>query len=324
MCGGDPKCVSACPYGTLSYVSNSAIAGYFQTEDMLSHGTSLCAGCPAEVALRLTLRVLGRNTILFGAPGCIAHVIVGTETLVGTALAASACLLDNVASLMTGVRRYYKHNGRDVNLVSFVGNGATADIGFQALSGAVERHENFIYICYDNEGYMNTGVQRSSTTPYQAWTTTSPVGKIAHGKEQPGKNIPLLMVFNGASYVATATIAFLEDYVRKLSKAMLVKDGVAYIHLYSPCPVGWRAQQDSAIQISQVAVETNYFPLWEAEHGRIRITREITIPKPVGELTKLMGKFSHLSDEGLEQLQQLVNSNLLLLEQLEQHVILPH
>jgi len=310
MCRGDPKCVSACPYGVLSYVENSTITDYFQTEDMLSRGTSLCAGCPAEVALRLTLRVLGRNTILFGAPGCLTTTIVGQETMVGSELPAAACLLNNVASVMTGVRRYYKHIDRDVNLVAFVGDGATADIGFQALSGAVERRENFIYICYDNEGYMITGIQRSGTTPYRAWTTTSPVGEMAHGKEEPSKNMPLLMVFNGASYVATATIALLKDYIQKLEKAMKVKDGVAYIHLYSPCPTGWRAPQDSAIQISRLAVETNYLPLWEAEHGRIRLTQEVSNPRPVSELTSLMGKFSHLNKEEVAEFQRGVDDSL--------------
>lgn len=309
MCDGEPRCVAACPYGVLSYIKNSAIMNYLQAEDMLPQGTSLCPGCPVEVALRLMLRVLGRNTILFAAPGCLTATIVGEGTMVGTQLAAASCLLDNVASVMTGVRRYYEHIGRDVNLVAFVGDGATADIGFQALSGAAERRENFIYICYDNEGYMNTGIQRSSTTPYGAWTTTSPVGKMAHGKEQPAKNIPLLMVFNGASYVATANIAFLEDYAKKLTKAMEVKDGVAYVHLYSPCVTGWRAPQDSAVEISRLAVETNYFPLWEADHGRIRLTHQVSNPRPVSELVKLMQKFSHLSEEELAELQRLVNNS---------------
>lgn len=309
MCDGDPKCVAACPYNVLSYVKNRSITSYFQTEDMLSRGTSLCPGCPAEVALRLTLRVLGRNTILFSAPGCLTTTILGQETMPGTQLSAASCLLDNVASQMSGVRRYYKRIGRDVNLVAFVGDGATADIGFQALSGAAERRENLIYICYDNEGYMNTGVQRSGTTPYLAWTTTSPVGEMAHGKEQPSKNIPLLMALHNASYVATATIAFLEDYIQKLAKAMQVKDGMAYIHLYSPCPTGWRASPESTVQVSRLAVETNYFPLWEAEYGKIRITHKVSNPKPILELTKLMRKFSHLTEEELAELQQVTNNS---------------
>jgi pyruvate/2-oxoacid:ferredoxin oxidoreductase beta subunit len=309
MCGGDPKCASVCPYEVITHIKNSTIVRYFETEDMLSPGTSLCPGCPAEVALRTTLRILGRNTILFSAGGCLTPLILGQQTKVGTQLAAASCLLGNVASVMTGVRRYYKHIGRDVNLVAFVGDGATADIGFQALSGAAERQENFVYICYDNEGYMNTGIQRSSTTPYKAWTTSSPLGKMTHGKEQPSKNMPLLMAVHGISYVATATVAFLQDYAEKLTKAMQVKDGMVYIHLYSPCHTGWRASQDRDIQISRLAVETNYFPLWEAEHGKIRITHNVPNPKPLSELTGLLGKFSHLNEEELAEFQQIVNNS---------------
>jgi len=310
MCDGKPKCVEACPYDVLSYIKNSPIEGYLQEKDLLVPGTTLCLGCPAELALRFTLRVFGRNTIVFTAPGCIATTLMGLNTKVGTYIACSSTLLTNVASVMGGVRRYYQHIGREVNLVAFVGDGATADVGFQSLSGAAERGENIVYICYDNEGYMNTGIQRSGTTPLRAWTTTSPVGKIAQGKEQPGKNMPLIMLWHGVPYVATASIAYLEDYARKLKKAMQVKDGMAYIHLYSPCPTGWRTPQDSAIQISRLAVETNYFPLWEAENGKIHITQEVTNPRPISELTKLMGKFSHLNEEELEEFQQLVNANV--------------
>jgi pyruvate/2-oxoacid:ferredoxin oxidoreductase beta subunit len=203
--------------------------------------------------------------------------------------------------------------------VAFVGDGATADIGFQPLSGAAERRENIIYICYDNEGYMNTGIQRSSTTPPGAWTTTSPVGEFSRGKEYPRKNMPLIMVAHGVSYVATASIAYLEDYVQKLTKAMKVKDGLAYIHLYSPCPTGWRSSPENALSLARLAVETNYFTLWEAEYGEIRLTQEISHPKPVSEFTKLIGKFSHFGEEELAQFQKLVDSEFMLIKNLVTH-----
>jgi len=309
MCDGKPRCVEACPYHVLSYTKNAPIQRYLQEEDLCSPGATLCQGCPAELALRFTLRVLGRNTIVFTAPGCIATTLMGLNTMVGTHIACTSTLLTNVASVMTGVRRYYKRIGRDVNLLAYVGDGATADVGFQSLSGAAERGENILYVCYDNEGYMNTGIQRSGTTPLRAWTTTSPVGKIAHGKEQPSKNIPLIMVYHGVPYVATASVAYLEDYAQKLAKAMQIKNGMAYIHLYSPCPTGWRTPSEIAVDICRVAVETNYFPLWEAENGKIHITQEVTNPRPISEFTKLVGKFSHLNEEELEQFQQLVNAN---------------
>ena len=243
---------------------------------------------------------------------------MGLNTMVGTHIACTSTLLTNVASVMSGVRRYYKHIGRDVTLLAYVGDGATADVGFQSLSGAAERGENILYVCYDNEGYMNTGIQRSGTTPLGAWTTTSPVGKIVQGKEQPSKNMPLLMFWHGVSYVATASVAYLDDYAKKLVKAMQVKDGMAYIHLYSPCPTGWRTPAEIAVDIARIAVETNYFPLWEAEHGKIRMTKEIDNPKSISELTKVMRKFSHLSEEELEEFQQLVNTRFATLKGLAQ------
>ncbi len=309
MCDGAPKCVEACPYQVLTYIKNSPIESYIQVADPVTPGATPCQGCPAELALRFTLQVLGKNTILFTAPGCLATTLQGLDTEVGTRTACSSTLLTNAASVMTGVSRYHRLKGKDVNLLAFVGDGATADAGFQALSGAAERQEHFIYVCYDNEGYMNTGIQRSGTTPLKAWTTTSPVGEVVHGKEQPGKNMPLIMLHHGIRYVATATAAYLEDYAQKLAKAMQTKNGMAYIHLYSPCPIGWRALLDSAIRISRLAVETNYFPLWEAENGRVRITREIANPKPVSEFTRLSGKFSHINEEELAQLQRLVDEN---------------
>ncbi|MBT9162030.1 MAG: NADH-dependent phenylglyoxylate dehydrogenase subunit beta [Dehalococcoidia bacterium] len=155
---------------------------------------------------------------------------------------------------------------------------------------------------------MNTGIQRSSTTPLRAWTTTSPVGKTTQGKEQPAKNMPLIMAAHEVAYVATATVAYLEDYAKKLTRAMEIKGGLAYIHLHSPCVVGWRAPSESAINICRLAVETNYFPLWEYEGGEYRFTHTVDGPKPMTEYVKLMQKFSHLDEAGIAELQQLVNS----------------
>jgi pyruvate/2-oxoacid:ferredoxin oxidoreductase beta subunit len=192
-------------------------------------------------------------------------------------------------------------------VVAFLGDGATADVGFQNLSGAAERGENLIYICYDNEAYMNTGVQRSGTTPRSTWTFTTPVGPKRRGKEQPTKYMPLIMALHGVPYVATAAISNLEDYATKLSKAISIKDGMAYIHLFSPCPTGWRAPLDMTVELSRMAVETNYFPLWEMEHGKYRLTYEVKNPKPIQEYTKLMGRFAHLTKPELESFQQAAN-----------------
>lgn len=311
LCDGNPKCVQACPYHILDYLKNSITKSYLNEADLYSPGTGLCMGCPVELAFRFALKVLGENTVVFNAPGCAMFSITGWADMPGTHVACCSCLLDNVASCMTGVRRYYEHIGKEVNVVAFVGDGATADVGFQCLSGAAERQERLLYICYDNEGYMNTGIQRSSTTPVTAWTTTTPAGKMT-----PAKNVPLLMVFHKVTYVATATVAYLEDYAKKLTKAMQVKDGMAYIHLLTPCPAGWKFSPHRSIEISRLAVQTNYFPLWEARNGEIRLTHEVSRPKPIQEYTQLIGKYSHLNREDLGQLQQSVDENFSMLKKL--------
>ena len=308
-CDGEPKCVDSCEYGVLSLLRTQRMSSYLRTDDPFVKGTGLCFGCPAELAARLTMRILGDDTFLFSAPGCACLGIVGLGTETTTRLPATMCLMTNVPSTMTGVKRYYKSQGKDVRVVAFVGDGVTVDIGFQPLSGAAERGENIIYICYDNEAYMNTGVQRSGSTPLGAWTNTSPVGRIRRGKERPAKNMPLLMAFHQVPYVATATIAHLEDYARKLEKAREVKDGLVYIHLLSPCPTGWRSPTDSALEVCQAAVDTNFFPLWEAEYGRFRLTNEVKHPKPVRAYTGLMGRFGHLRNDEIEELQRTVDSD---------------
>jgi pyruvate/2-oxoacid:ferredoxin oxidoreductase beta subunit len=293
----------------------------FKTEDLVSHGTNFCAGCPAELAIRFTLRVLGKETILVGCPGCASAVILAMETKTGvkspTMVPTHMALLTNVASTMTGIKRYYQKMGRDIKVVSFVGDGATADIGFQVLSGAAERGENIIFICYDNEGYMNTGIQRSGTTPYGAWTTTTEVGPYQKGKRKAAKYVPLLMALHeGVSYTATATVGFLKDYAQKLEKAIRVKDGMVYIHLFSPCPVGWRAAEENSIELCEAAVETNHFPLWEAEKGEFRITHKVKTPKPIQEFTRLTNRYAHLDAGDLQVLQKAADSRYALIQKL--------
>ncbi|MBW2028714.1 MAG: hypothetical protein JRJ31_06525 [Deltaproteobacteria bacterium] len=220
------------------------------------------------------------------------------------------CYMTNLPAIASGVKRYYKRIGKEANIVAFGGDGITSDAGFQTLSGAAERGENIIYICLDNEAYMNTGIQRSSTTPFGSWTTTTPVGKRSRGKERAPKYMPLLMAFHGLSYVATATPYFLEDYVEKLIKARNTKDGMAYIHVLAPCPTGWCSPPDTMLELSRMAVETNYFPLWEAEYGHFRMTYLPRKARPLKEFTGLMGRFSHLTEEELGLLQGMVDRRL--------------
>ncbi len=198
-------------------------------------------------------------------------------------------------------------------MLAFAGDGGTADVGFQSLSGAAERGEQMIYICVDNEGYMNTGVQRSSTTPYGAWTSTTPVGSVLRGKTRDAKPMPLIMVMHNCEYVATASTAFMEDYYAKVEKAIeAAKKGMAYIHVFSPCPTGWRFPPGKLIEVARKAVKTNMVPLWEYEYkeGRIRFTHPVDNPLPVQVYLSLIGKYKHLDEKQIAYIQEQTNRKI--------------
>jgi phenylglyoxylate dehydrogenase beta subunit len=309
-CDGEMKCVRACEYEVLTVGRNHPLLSYLG-EDIVSPGTPSCPGCIGMLSGRFALRVLAKDkrAVILSCPGCTPFVAAMS------AIPCQFCLMPHVAAVASGIKRQYDLSGReDVKVIAFVGDGATADVGFQSLSGAAERDENIVFICSDNEAYMNTGIQRSSTTPMGAWTFTTPVGAFRQGKEQQAKYMPLLMAIHGAAYVATATMGYPQDYAQKLAKALEVKKGLVYIHLFSPCPPGWRAPEDSGIEISRMAVKTNYFPLWEAEGGKFRLTHREPSSRPIGEFTKLMGRFSHLDEMTLEKLQKAVDSRFRLIE----------
>jgi pyruvate/2-oxoacid:ferredoxin oxidoreductase beta subunit len=288
---------------------------YFCTEDKFSGGVAWCAGCPLELTARFIPRILGDNMVFVGTPSCSAPVLHGQNVGAWHKLPYLACVMTGVASSATGLSRYYQKTGQDATVVCFTGDGCASDVGFQPLSGAAERQEHIIYITYDNEGYMNTGNQRSSATQKGAATTTTPVGKVGRGKPTTSKNMPLIMLMHRPRYLATATLSHLEDFAKKLQKAKeMVKEGFVYLHVFSPCPVGWRIDSDKVIEVCRTAVRTNYFPLWEAEDGKPRFTVEVASPKPVTDFTKLMRKFSHLKEEGLAELQQQVDERFKLIK----------
>ncbi len=191
-------------------------------------------------------------------------------------------------------------------VVAFAGDGGTADIGLQSLSGALERGHDFIYVCLDNEAYMNTGIQRSSSTPFGAMTTTSPAGKLTAGQTTWKKNLPAIMAAHNIPYVATGSPAYQLDLMNKAKKAALIK-GPAYLHVYSPCPTGWRHGTDLAIEVSRLVVETNIMPLFEVIEGQY-VVRKNTKPKPVDEYLKLQRRFSHLTPDLIAIIQKRVDA----------------
>ena len=315
LCDGSPQCEEACPVNAISLMRARSIVRHFHEDPLLS-GSSLCIGCPAETALRFVLRTMGEETFLFGAPGCGTNVFNGMGTRTMIRIPAHMSNMTSVPSTMTGVKRYYRKMGRDVRCVAFVGDGCATDVGFQPLSGAAERNENIIFICYDNEGYMNTGIQRSSTSPYFGWTSTTPAMGRRKGKTMPAKNVPLIMAAHGIPYVATAVISHPEDLLMKLLKAKAVKDGMSYIHILSPCILGWGYPIPASLDVCRAAVETNYYPLWEYERGEYRLTHEVRRPKPIGDYAKLLKKFAHLDEQDLDELQKVVDKRFHLLKAL--------
>jgi pyruvate/2-oxoacid:ferredoxin oxidoreductase beta subunit len=292
------------------------IYDYFvEKEDQFAGGVAWCGGCALELTARFVPKVLGKDIVLVGCPSCSATVLYGQNLGAWHRLPYVSCLMTGVASTATGISRYYKKIGKKTTIVCFTGDGCSADIGFQPLSGAAERNEHIIYITYDNEGYMNTGYQRSSTTPLNASTSTTPVGIASKGKPTPSKDVPLLMAMHGASYVATATLSHLDDFAKKLAKAKEKQnEGFVYIHVFTPCVMGWRINSNSMIEVCRTAVRTNYFPLWEAENGNFRLTQEVANPRPIQDFIKLIGKFSHLKERELNNFQQMVDKRYSLIK----------
>jgi pyruvate/2-oxoacid:ferredoxin oxidoreductase beta subunit len=280
------------------------VCEYYKNKDQFSPGVAFCAGCALELNLRFISRVLGKDIIFVGTPSCSAPVLHGQNVAAWHRHAYYACTMTGVGSSASGLTRYYQHAGIDATVVCHTGDGCSQDVGFQTLSGAAERNEKMIYVTYDNEGYMNTGIQQSSATPFGASTSTTPTGKVSRGKPTGSKDMPLVMAMHDIPYVATATLSHLEDYAKKLVKAKeKAKEGFAYIHVFCPCVVGWKIPTDASIQVCRDAVRTNYFPLWEQEDGELRFTVKVNNPKPVGELTKTLGKFKHLREDQLAILQ---------------------
>jgi pyruvate ferredoxin oxidoreductase beta subunit len=208
---------------------------------------------------------------------------------------------------LKALRRKGKIADRDVKSVAIAGDGGTVDIGLQALSGAMERGHDLVFFCLDNEAYMNTGIQRSSATPFMAATTTSPAGKSIKGQRTGKKNVAEIMVAHNVPYVATACPSYPLDLMAKVEKAKKTK-GPAYVHVYTVCPTGWRAPSEQTIKLGRMVVETGIFPLYEVENGKYRLTMETPEPRrPVNDYLKLQGRFRHLDPADVAKVQALVD-----------------
>lgn len=325
LCDGDPACVRACPTGALRYRTAAQLYNaQGAREDLFVPGLSACQGCHSELLIRHTLRKVGPEVVVAAPPGCIPGMgTVGYNGRTGSKVPVFHPLLTNTASMLSGLQRQFRRQGRSVTALALAGDGGTADAGFQSLSGAASRNDPILYVCVDNEGYMNTGMQASGSTPHGSWTSTTPVGSALHGKPEEAKNLPLVMVMHNCAYVATASTAFLEDYYAKLDKAIEAsRTGFAYLHVYSPCPSGWRFAPAMTTEVARLGVETNFHPLWEftPEQG-IRFTRAVDRPRPVRDYVSQIGKYRHLSDAEVAAIQANVNDRLAALARLASPVV---
>jgi pyruvate ferredoxin oxidoreductase beta subunit len=281
----------------------------FPKEEYLLKGHAACAGCGPSIALRLLFKALG-NKVIMVVPACCTTVIQGPYPYTSFAVPLQNMLFEATGATCSGIAAALKIRGlEDITVVGWAGDGGTVDIGIQALSGAAERETNFIYICYDNEAYGNTGLQRSGATPYGAWTTTTPTGK----KERK-KNMPLIMAAHKIPYVATACPSYPVDFVNKLRKAKEIK-GTKYIHVLAPCPTGWRYDTSKTVEIGRLAVQTGIWALYEIEYGKFRLNPpsdrliDKSKRKPVKEYLAMQDRFRHLTEADVEKIQQWVDED---------------
>ncbi len=278
-------------------------------EEYVLPGNRACTGCGLSIAYRIGLKALGPDTILVVPPSCLT-VLQGLFPICSTKLPVLNVTFASTASAATGVIEALKAQGRDhIKVVGWAGDGGTADIGIQALSGAAERGDNLLFMCYDNEGYMNTGVQRSGTTPKGAITANTPF----KGKLQQKKDVPAIMAAHGIDYVATASAAYPLDLFDKIRKAVDM-EGTKYIHIHTPCPPGWGFDPRYSIKIGRLAIETGYFDLYEVERGEFRLTgaSEKLVEKrrlvPVADYLKGQVRFKPLSDEAIADIQTQIDA----------------
>ncbi|MGR3318526.1 MAG: thiamine pyrophosphate-dependent enzyme [Candidatus Anammoxibacter sp.] len=284
-------------------------------ENLFDCGHTACSGCGEAIGARRVLQVAGKNIIATAATGCLEVFTTRyPESSWGVPFIHS--LFENSAAVASGVEVALKALGRDgeTKVIAQGGDGGTADIGLQALSGMFERGHDILYVCYDNEAYMNTGVQRSGLTPFDCMTSTSPPGKFSWGNQYRKKDIPAIAVAHGIPYVATSSVAFPRDIENKVKKALSIT-GPKYIQIHVPCPLGWRSKSELTIKIAELAVKTGLYPIYEVENGDITGTRRLFDVVPVEEYLKLQGRFAHLfkKDGGkaeIKKIQEIADENI--------------
>jgi len=274
-------------------------------EELLYSGHTACPGCGAVLALKYVLKGLGPRTMIVIPPSC-AGTISAPFPYSSLKIPVLRIPFETTAISASGVRAALDAMGKkDIHVLAWAGDGGTFDIGLQALSAAAERNDNILYVCYDNEAYMNTGIQRSSSTPEGAWTTTTPSPYL---KDTPKKDIIRIMAAHNIPYIATASVGYPIDLVKKVVKAK-EKVGTKFILVLSPCPTGWRYSPEMTIRIAKLATETGIFPLYEIENGDKYVLPQRRSQKPLKEYFSLQGRFRNLKEEDLLRVEEKVKKD---------------
>lgn len=283
---------------------------HFQ-EHLFVSGHTACAGCGQSMAARLVVNASGKNTILTSATGCLeVFSSKAPETSWGVPWIHS--LFENSAAVASGIEAGLRVLGKldTIKVIAQGGDGGTADIGLQALSGMLERGQDVLYVCYDNEAYMNTGIQRSGLTPFGANTTTSPVGKVSAGNPRPKKPLVEICAAHHIPYSGSASVAYPQDLQNKVKKALKIR-GPKFLQVHVPCPLGWKSEPSLTIEIARLAVQTGLYPLVEYEYGKLAKAFKIA-PKKVEEYLRTQGRFRHVlkNEEELKKVQAIADKNI--------------
>ncbi|WP_333638799.1 pyruvate synthase subunit PorB [Pyrobaculum aerophilum] len=286
-------------------------------EELFAPGHRMCAGCGAAIAMRWITKTIGPNAIISNATGCVEVTTTPyPETAwmhpyIHVAFENSAAVASGIEAAIKALKRKGLWDSGDTKVVVIAGDGGTYDIGLQSLSGMLERRHGVLYILYDNEAYMNTGIQRSGSTPKYAWTTTTPVGTAVKGKIQWKKDIMGIVMAHRIPYAATASISHILDMVNKNKTALdYTAEGPAFLHIFAPCVPGWRYPENKTVEVARLAVETGYFPLYEWDHGKLRLNPpsnahlDKSKRKPLKDFLKLQGRFAHLTEEEIAEIER--------------------
>jgi len=280
----------------------------------MESGHRACLGCGEALAARLVTEAAGPDVIYANATGCL-EVFTTAWPESAWRVAWMHSLFENAAAIAAGMEAALKRQGKATRVIAMGGDGGTFDIGFQALSGMLERGHNVLYVCFDNEAYMNTGIQRSGSTPHAAATTTSPAGKLRMGKRHLKKDIVTIVAAHHIPYAATASVAYPSDIRKKVRRALAI-DGPTFLHIHSPCPLGWGHDGSLSIEVARLAVQTGLFPVIELERGGLAGVMPIRELRPVTDYLAIQQRFRHLfadnarAREELEHLQALADHNI--------------